>query len=431
MPVVIVLGIQWGDEGKGKIVDLLSEKADAIVRAQGGHNAGHTVVAGSREFKLHLIPCGILHAHTHCFIGSGVVVDTETFCREIDELSQAGIEASGRLELSEAAHLILPYHKALDRCQEIAKGKKSLGTTLSGIGPCYADKINRIGIRVGELRDLSVFRERLEENVRYHNAVIEKVYGQPPLDAEGIFQDLLPYAEKMLPYVCSREDWSLYDRMREGKTVLLEGAQGVFLDIGSGTYPYVTSSSTIAGGICAGAEVGPGRIDHILGAVKAYTTRVGEGPMPTRFDGVEGFPEQVEARELGTTTGRVRNMGWLDMVMVREAVETNGVTALALTKLDILDFVPVIRVCIGYRIDGRTYRRMPRDLSLLDRAVPIYEETEGWMTRTSGITAYGELPEKAKAYIEKIEKVSGCPVVLVSVGAAREQTIWKNEPYRL
>ncbi len=410
MPSLIVVGAQWGDEGKGKVVDVLATQADLVVRAQGGHNAGHTVIIEDVEYKLHLVPSGILSPQTQCFISSGVVLDLNMLCQEIKMLEEKGIQVSKRLHLSEGTHLILPYHQLIDRLAEEKKKKGAIGTTLSGIGPCYADKINRIGIRLGDLRNPQTFSDKLKNNLDDYNTLFKKIYDQEPLDFDVIYTSYLKFFQKLKSYLCPWENWPLHQELKEGKRILLEGAQGSFLDIDWGTYPFVTSSNTVASGICTGSGIGPRAIDHVLGVVKAYTTRVGSGPLPTAFESVEGFPFQTEARELGTTTGRVRRMGWLDLPLVKQAVELNSMDQLVLTKLDILDQVKTLKYAVAYRFQGKVFHKLPQDSSLMHQVEPIYEEMPGWLCSTSEIRSFEQLPKEAKAYIQKIESFCECPI---------------------
>lgn len=427
MPNIIVVGTQWGDEGKGKIVDYLATQMDIVVRAQGGHNAGHTVLIGDEEYKLHLIPSGMLSPHTHCYLASGVVLDLKVLCGEIEMLINRGIKVDDRLYLSEGAHLIFPYHQMLDRLNEEQKKKKAIGTTLSGIGPTYADKINRTGIRLGELKNKDHFYEKLKLNLSHYNLLFKKIYDQSAMALEPIFESYLDYFEQLKPFLCSWEKWGLYQDLKKGKKVLLEGAQGTFLDVSYGTYPFVTSSNTIASGICTGAGLGPKSIDQVLGVTKAYTTRVGAGPMPTAFESVEGFPFQSEARELGTTTGRLRRMGWIDLPLIKQAVELNSLDQLALTKLDILDEVEVIKLAIGYRYRGKVFHKVPQEVSMYEEMEPIYEEMPGWKSKTSQIKSFDQLPDQAKLYIQKIESFCECPISWVSLGPKRSQTLKRGQ----
>lgn len=426
MPSIIVVGTQWGDEGKGKIVDVLAAHADCIIRAQGGHNAGHTVLIGQNEYKLHLIPSGILHPHTKSYLGAGVVIDPKVLSKEIKMLENLAIKTAERLFVSESAHVILPYHQYLDKVVEEKKRNEAIGTTLSGIGPCYADQINRIGLRIADFMDKDSFKEKLILNVEFYNTIFSEVYQVDPLDAEQIFNEYAPYIDFLKPYVLDWENWPIYEDLKSGKTVLLEGAQGTYLDINYGTYPFVTSSNTIASGICTGSGIGPKDIDEVIGITKAYSTRVGAGPMPTAFEEVENFPFQTEARELGTTTGRLRRMGWLDLPLVKQAVELNSLTSIALTKLDILDQLKTIKLCIGYELDGKKFQKPFQNAALMEKAKPIYKELKGWKSPTTHIKHYSDLPKEAQNYIDEVEKFCLCPINIVSVGPERLQTIKKG-----
>lgn len=422
MPAVIVVGTQWGDEGKGKIVDLLTGQADSIVRAQGGNNAGHTIVFGDEEYKLHLIPSGILREGKQCFIGAGTVIDPEVLVKEIEGLEERGIDLRGRLWISDAAHVIFPYHKTMDSLMERRKGSDSVGTTGRGIGPCYADKAHRMGIRMGELLRPNLFQKRLEWVMDIKNTELQKLYEVRPLDCTQILKLYSDYAEKLQPYITSVKA-ELNRRILAKENILFEGAQGTFLDNTSGTYPYVTSSSTLAGGVCAGAEVGPTQITHTLGVAKAYTTRVGNGPLPTLIDEEESFVCHERDREIGTTSGRKRRIGWFDAVVVREAVRMNGVNSIALTKLDVLDRLKTIKICTGYELDGEPCDHLPNLADDIERLKPIYEEVAGWQCDTSQIKTMEELPQKARFYLRRCEDLIGVPLCLVSTGPAREQTI--------
>ena len=423
MSTTIILGTQWGDEGKGKIVDVFAQEADWVVRAQGGHNAGHTLVTKDKEYKLHLIPSGILSPKAKCLIGAGVVLDPKILCQEIEMLKNNGIEVVKRLKVLESAHLIFPYHQMLDKLNEQSRRKDPIGTTLSGIGPAYADKVNRIGIRLGDLEDPNLFKEKLSVVVKHYNRLFTQLYNEEQIDLNLLFDQYRKYWEILKSFVCSTEDNPIYKAIRENKKILFEGAQGTFLDTSFGTYPYVTSSSTLASGICMGAGVGPRDISSVMGVVKAYTTRVGEGPMPTAFERVEGFPMQTEARELGVTTGRVRRMGWIDLPLIKHAVELNSIDQIALTKLDILDQVKTIRLCVGYKVGSKTLKKLPLQTNLLQQIEPIYEEMTGWMEKTDSMTSYSQLPAKAKEYIERIESYCECSISYVSVGPKRSQLI--------
>ena len=422
MPCTIACGLQWGDEGKGKIVDALSESVSWIVRGQGGHNAGHTVVVGDKEFKLHLIPSGILHPQTKCYIGAGCVVFPKVLLEEIQQLKDAGISVEGRLFISSRASVIFPFHQTIDALSEKEKGSKAIGTTLSGIGPCYSDKIQRIGLSIGDLLSEN-FSSKLSELLDVSNRKIVDYYKSTPLNLDPILKQYIEQANELKEHIKDCE-WELQASKDNGDSILLEGAQGVLLDINYGTYPYVTSSSTVASGILSGMGMGPKFVDQVLGITKAYTTRVGNGPFPTAFDEVEGFPKQQEARELGTTTGRLRRMGWLDVVLLKEAIRLNSVEHLALTKLDILDKLSEIKLCVGYRYKGEIIDTSPVNL---DEIEPVYETLKGWQSPTDNIKSFDELPNLAKAYIQRIEELTGCFIKLVSLGPKRDQLIFKEE----
>lgn len=422
MPSVIVVGAQWGDEGKGKIIDILTSQAKHIVRAQGGNNAGHTILIGDQEYKLHLIPSGILHQHTHCYIGAGTVIDPEVLLREINGLEARGIPCKERLMISPAAHIIFPYHRILDLLLEGKKGERAIGTTGRGIGPCYADKANRLGIRMGELIRPDIFAKVLKSVLDLKNEELVKLYDAEPLTFDEIFETFTGYAQQLEHLVGNIEE-KINDVIDLGENVLFEGAQGTFLDITSGTYPFVTSSNTVAGGICVGAGVGPSRIDHTIGVLKAYTTRVGNGPLPSETGDDENFLDHQSAREYGTTTGRKRRIGWFDAVLAKTAVRLNGLDSFALTKLDILDDLENIKICVGYQINGMRHDHLPSLTEDLEKILPIYETMPGWMQPTTDITSYDELPERAKDYIKRIETLCKTPVSILSLGPERERTI--------
>jgi len=421
MSVKVIVGAQWGDEGKGKIVDLLSEEADIVARYQGGANAGHTVVLGEEKFVLHLIPSGILHPHVTCVIGNGVVIDPVALLDEIELLRSKGIEVSGRLLISHNAHLIMPYHKLLDRVEEDEREDK-IGITGRGIGPAYVDKVNRCGIRIVDLLDRDVFREKLRKNIEEKNRLLKNIYHREELDEEKIISEYLEFDRKIDEYVT---DVSIYlnDAIKAGKRVLFEGAQGTLLDVDFGTYPYVTSSNPVSGGACIGLGVGPTRIDKVIGVIKAYTTRVGNGPFPTEIKGELGRRIRELGQEYGATTGRPRRCGWFDSVIVKLAVRVNGIDSFALTKLDVLDPLEEIRVCVGYRYNGRIIYNFPSELKVLQECEPIYESFEGWLEPTSGVKTYDELPPNAKKYLEAISQLTGVPISIISVGSERNRTI--------
>jgi len=422
MANVVVVGTQWGDEGKGKIVDCLTEKADVVARFQGGHNAGHTVVINDTQFILHLIPSGILHRNKLCLIGNGVVVEPGALIEEIDGLRERGIEVNDNLRVSKNAHLIMPYHMAIERRKEAQKGDRKIGTTGRGIGPSYMDKVARSGIRVVDLLWPDLFREKLNANLDEVNFLLEKRYGAAPLEGTEIFDRYMGYAERLREYI-DDTDIIINRMMEERRNILFEGAQGILLDIDHGTYPYVTSSNASAGGVCTGLGVAPTRIDVVLGVVKAYTTRVGGGPFPTEIH--DDLGEKIRARggEYGATTGRPRRCGWLDFVALRHAVRINGLGGLIITKLDILDELDKIKVCVGYRYGGRILEDFPKEADILEKCEPVYEEVDGWKADTVGITDFDSLPPKAKDYIRLIEERLGVPVDMISTGQKRDQLI--------
>lgn len=420
MPSVILIGAQWGDEGKGKISDILSAQAKHIVRSQGGNNAGHTVVIGEEEYKLHLIPVGILHPETQCYIGAGTVIDPGVLLQEISQLEKRGVTLSGRLWISPLAHVIFPYHRTFDLLLEKRKGTLSVGTTGRGIGPCYADKANRLGIRMAELTNPDLLFTLLKSVLELKNAEFANVYGAAPLPFEEIFKQYLQFGKNLMPYIANVEEM-VGSAIDNDEDILFEGAQGTFLDSTLGTYPFVTSSSTIAAGICAGAGVGPRSIDHVLGVMKAFSTRVGNGPFPTELQPEEIFPTHAKAREYGTTTGRQRRMGWFDAVLALTAVKMNSLDSIALTKLDVLDQLESIKICTEYLIDGKGRKSFPF-LNGSSPIIPIYEVLPGWKQPTGSIRNREELPENAKRYLDRIEELCGIPISLLSQGPKREQT---------
>lgn len=422
MPNVIVVGLQWGDEGKGKIVDHLSEKADVVARYQGGHNAGHTVVIRDEKFVLHLIPSGILYKGKKCLIGNGVVIDPEALIDEIDGLTARGIEIGRNLAISKNAHVIMPYHVALDRESEKLRGQKSIGTTGRGIGPAYCDKIGRMGIRMADLLQPNIFREKLHSHLFHINFLLENLYKAKPFSADGIFERYMGFADKLAPYI-DDTDIIINGIIAAKGNVLFEGAQGTLLDVDHGTYPFVTSSNAIAGGACTGLGVGPTKISRVLGVVKAYTTRVGSGPFPTEIVGELGDILRERGGEYGATTGRPRRCGWLDAVILRHSVRINGVTGLALTKLDILDSLDTVKICTSYRHGGKIYREFPKEMNVFEECEPLYEEMQGWKTSTLGLREFNLLPRPAKAYIRTIEKILGVKVHMISTGQRRDELI--------
>jgi adenylosuccinate synthase len=421
MPVTIVVGSQWGDEGKGKATDYLADRMDFCVRYQGGNNAGHTVLAGGRLLKLHLIPSGILYDHLTSVIGDGVVVDPRVLLEEMDELAGLGIDTS-RLVLSGNAHLIMPYHLELEKVTERYLGRNALGTTKRGIGPAYADKAARIGLRVQDLFDEKIFREKLDVVLREKNLILTKLYNRLPINADDIVADYMGYAERLRPHVADTAKL-LHDAMRDGRRALLEGAQGTLLDLDHGTYPFVTSSNPVAGGALVGSGLGPKEVERVIGITKAYVTRVGAGPFPTEQVGDVGEHLFKRGDEYGTTTGRPRRCGWFDAVLLRYAARVNGFTDIVLTKLDVLTGLSPILVCVAYRADNERFEDVPPHQSLFHRAEPVYEELEGWEEDLSDVTSFADLPGAARKYVERIADLGGVPVSLVSVGPAREQSL--------
>jgi adenylosuccinate synthase len=429
MPVLVVVGAQWGDEGKGKIIDLLTERADVVARYQGGHNAGHTVVVGMDEFILHLIPSGILHKGKKCIIGNGVVVDPAALLSEMDGLIKRGIRFDTNLLISGNAHLIMPYHKAIDVASERLKGNKKIGTTGRGIGPAYADKINRRGIRMADLLSPERFREKLSLNVGEANFLLERFYNAPLIHQDEVYDEYIKYAQRLKKYIT---DTTLYinEAVAKKKKILAEGAQGTHLDVDHGTYPFVTSSSPTAGGACTGLGIGPNTIGEIIGIVKAYTTRVGSGPFPTEQENAMGEHLRERGREYGATTGRARRCGWMDTLIVRHAVRVNGFTSIALTKLDVLDTLDEIKICVGYKHKGKLYKEMPSDLEVLEQCTPQYISMPGWKQTTIGIKKYAQLPKKARAYVEKVCRLCGVKPSIISTGARRDETIILEKPFQ-
>lgn len=425
MPVVVLVGSQWGDEGKGKIIDFLAQDADLIVRHQGGNNAGHTVYIGQDSFILHLIPSGILNPATRCIIGHGVVVDPEVLWEEITMLESRGIEITPeRLAISGSAHVIMPYHKLLDGLQEESRGNRSIGTTKRGIGPAYMDKSGRQGVRMWDLIDPDRLRDKLGYLLPARNKLIEAVYGEQPLELEKVYENCCQLGEKLKPLVANTIPL-LHDRLNAGDKVLFEGAQGTLLDVDHGTYPFVTSSNTIAGGSCTGAGFGPATVDEVLGVAKAYCTRVGGGPFPTELpdDEADRIRNAGPVGEYGATTGRPRRCGWLDLTLLRYAVAVNGLTGLAITRLDVLGELDELQVAVDYDNDGEVSKFPPGNLELLGECKPRLKNMPAWKSDISAITDYDELPDEAKAYIQLIEQETGAPVVLISVGPQRTQTI--------
>lgn len=427
MSSVIVLGAQWGDEGKGKIVDYLAQQADAVVRYSGGSNAGHTVVVNDIAYKLRLLPSGVLFKDKVNILGNGVVINPGVVLKEIAGMKEKGISCEN-LVISDRAHVVLPYHQRLDELQEDALGDKKIGTTKGGIGPCYMDKVARVGIRMCDFMEPETFAAKLKVNMEAKNAIITKIYGAEPFDYDAVLKEYLEYAEELRSHVA--DTGVVLDELFEGnKKVLFEGAQATFLDVDHGTYPYVTSSNPTAGNASVGAGIGPRFIDHCVGVVKAYTTRVGEGPFITELLDTDGPGHQIRetGHEYGTVTGRPRRCGWLDAFMLRYSARVNSLDYLAITRLDILDKMPEIKMCVGYKIGDEVIKRIPASLNVLAKCEPIYEEFEGWMTDISGIRKYEDLPENARKYLERLAEVAGVELGIVSVGPNREQTIVLKE----
>ncbi len=424
MPATVVVGTQWGDEGKGKLTDLLAREMQVVVRYQGGHNAGHTIVVDDETFALQLVPSGILYPHITAVIGNGVVVEPGVLLEEVDTLTAKGVDCSS-LRVSGNAHLIMPWHLEIDRMTERYLGKNKLGTTRRGIGPAYADKAARVGLRVQDLFDAKIFRQKLEVVLKEKNAILAKVYNQLPLSAEEISERYLnTYAPRVEPMIADTVAL-VHDALAAGQNVLLEGAQATFLDLDHGTYPFVTSSNPVAGGACIGAGIGPRDIDRVIGIAKAYVTRVGSGPFPTELEGPLGDDLVDRGHEFGTNTGRRRRPGWFDAVMLRQAVRLNSLSEIGLTKLDVLDDFDVVRVCVGYKdpADGRCYDYVPYHQSVLHRVVPVYEEFPGWKTDLTGATTLSDLPGAARAYVNRLAELAGVPVSLVGVGPGRDQFV--------
>lgn len=421
MAVIAVVGGQWGDEGKGKIVDLLAEKADMVVRFSGGDNAGHTVINPYGEFRLHLIPSGIFHPRVTCIIGNGVAINPAVLLTEMQELQKHGID-TGRLFISDRAHLIMPYHTLLDELEEERRSKGAIGTTLKGIGPVFADKVARLGIRAGDLLDKEMFRNRLRAALEFKNTVLTKAYEVAPLSLEEIYDQYCHYGQQLAPLI--RDTTSIVrEAVTKGHSVLLEGAQGALLDPDFGTYPYVTSSSPLAGAGCIGAGLGPREIDRVMAVFKAYNTRVGAGPMPTELKDEVGNFIREKAREYGATTGRPRRCGWFDAVAGRFSVQINGLSDIALTHLDIYDGFPSIKVCTAYRFNDEVLTSFPSDAAVLEQCQPVYEELDGWQQSISETRDFERLPTEARDYMSRLEDLLSCPISLVSVGPDRKQII--------
>jgi len=421
MPAYAVIGGQWGDEGKGKVIDYLAGDVDSVVRYAGGNNAGHTVVNDKGTFQLHLVPSGICWPNVYGIIGNGVVVDPDVLVGELTEIAARGIDTS-KLFISERAHVIMPYHVVLDRLEEEARGDAAIGTTGRGIGPAYMDKTGRMGIRVGDLLDWDTLEPLVAQNLKQKNALITKIYGGEPLTLDDVLARCRIWADQMTPYTKATEQL-VQDLLAQNKKVLLEGAQGTLLDIDHGSYPYVTSSSPSIGGACTGLGLNPQAIKGVLGVFKAYSTRVGSGPMPSEIKGEEAEEIREKAQEFGVTTGRARRIGWFDSIAARYSQLVNGFTGLVLTRLDILDEFDSVKVCVGYEVDGKRVDRFPANTGLLARCEPIYEELPGWDQPTASATELSQLPENALAYVKRIEELVGCRVQIISTGPRREETI--------
>lgn len=422
MSVKIIVGAQWGDEGKGKIVDLLSEQVDIVARYQGGANAGHTIVIDGEQYILHLVPSGILHENTICVIGNGVVIDPLALLEEIEFLKSKGISVDGRLWISHRAHLIMPYHKLLDQAKESKDADRKIGTTGRGIGPAYVDKVNRMGIRIVDLLDRDTLEEKLRTNIKEKNEILKKIYKEKEIDVDQIINEYLDFDKKIDPYIKDVSTF-LNESLKDGKQILLEGAQGTLLDIDFGTYPYVTSSNPTSGGACAGVGIGPTKIESVLGVIKAYTTRVGMGPFPTEIGDEEDFDLRDLGGEYGATTGRPRRCGWFDALIAKFAVQVNGLDSFALTKLDVLDTLEEVKVCVAYKYQGKTITTFPSEMRILENCEPVYESFPGWQKPTSGIRSYQDLPANAKAYLDAIKNLTQTDFSIISVGSGREQTI--------
>ncbi|MEQ6884299.1 adenylosuccinate synthase [Salicola sp. Rm-C-2C1-2] len=427
---VVVLGTQWGDEGKGKIVDLLTEQVSAVARFQGGHNAGHTLVIDGETTALHLIPSGILRQHITCMIGNGVVLALDALLKEIQKLESRGVDVRSRLRVSEACPLILPTHERLDQARERARGKDCIGTTGRGIGPAYEDKVSRQALRFGDLADPEVFERGLRHLMGYHNFVLTEYYGESPVDVDATLADFRGYSDELLPMAADVTDM-LHDFRKRGEHILFEGAQGALLDIDHGTYPFVTSSNTTAGGAATGTGVGPQYLDYIMGITKAYTTRVGSGPFPTELFNECGDHLASQGHEFGTTTGRARRCGWFDAVALRHAIQVNSVSGICLTKLDVLDGLEEVKVCVGYLTEEGRVSRPPIRGAQYEAIEPVYETLPGWSESTSGITAIDQLPENARNYIRFLEQQIEAPIDVISTGPDRIETVTLRHPFNV
>jgi adenylosuccinate synthase len=425
MPVTVVVGAQWGDEGKGKIVDILSARMDYVVRYQGGANAGHTIRLGDDQYILHLIPSGILHPQTVCIIGNGVVIDPVALIQEIGFLESKGVSVRGRLYISDRAHIIFPFHKVLDRVKEEHSDEQRIGTTGRGIGPAYSDKVNRCGIRMADLAEINTFQEKVKAKVTGVNKILRTIYNAPEVNINEILAEVKENREIIMPFITDTSVM-LNEAINAGKRVLMEGAQGTLLDVDHGTYPFVTSSNPVSAGACIGTGIGPNRISDVVGVMKAYTTRVGEGPFPTELDNPEGERFREIGKEYGATTGRPRRCGWFDLVIGRYAARVNGLTQIAITKLDVLDSLDEIKICTAYEYEDKIIHEFPASIDILRNCRPVYQTLPGWKTTTSDITAYAELPQNARKYIQYLEKQIGAKVSMVSVGPMRKKTIIRH-----
>jgi adenylosuccinate synthase len=430
MSSVVVVGTQWGDEGKGKIVDLLTRYADYIVRFQGGNNAGHTLVVQGQQYIFHIIPSGILYEEKTCMIGNGVIIDPAVLLKEIETLREKGLPVTpARLMISEKAHLIMPYHTSIDKARESSLGSgKKIGTTGRGIGPCYVDKVGRVGIKIGDLQDNGLFEDKLRTALEEKNFLLTKRYHCEPLIFDAILEDFQKFAEKLLPFV-GNVSVALDEARKRGENILFEGAQGTQLDIDHGTYPFVTSSNTVAGNACTGSGFGPAHIDSVIGILKAYTTRVGEGPFPTELFDEVGDALQKKGGEFGATTGRKRRCGWLDGVVASDAVRLNGLTGLAITKLDVLSGQPKLNIATGYDVAGHRFSTMPAGINQAAEIRPVYETLDGWREEIGGIRDFSDLPSQAKDYIKRIEDLTGVEAAVISVGPDREETLLLRNPF--
>jgi adenylosuccinate synthase len=425
---VVVIGTQWGDEGKGKIVDWLTDRAQGVVRFQGGHNAGHTLVIAGKKTVLHLIPSGILRQGTHCYIGNGVVLSPQALADEMAELEAAGVQISGRLWISEACPLILPYHSALDLAREASRGAQKIGTTGRGIGPAYEDKVARRALRLQDLMKPERFSDKLKALLEFHNFVLTRYYSQPEVDFRKTLDEALALAPRILPLIADVPR-ALYEANRSGKNLLFEGAQGSLLDIDHGTYPFVTSSNCVAGAAAAGAGIGPHHLHYVLGITKAYSTRVGGGPFPTELLDDVGELLRQRGQEFGATTGRPRRTGWFDAAALKRSIQLNGVSGLCITKLDVLDGVEAVKICVGYEVAGRMSDILPVGAEELERCVPVYDDLPGWMQSTVGIKDYKLLPKAARKYLRRIEELCAVPIDIISTGPDREETLVMRHPF--